>query len=100
MHQVLDPRHMFEATMMLCFFSSWVFSLARSARVRTTGSKSIVFLWVILGGYVAGITHKLVNRPDYVIWLYSLNAAMVTADIALYYRNWRCERAAAAPRAL
>lgn len=79
--------------MMACFSISWVFSLIRSARSHSTGGKSIIFLWIILVGYVAGVAHKVFIFHDWVVWLYSLNAAMVTADMLLYYRNLREERA-------
>lgn len=85
-------HHIFEAAMMACFAVSWVFSLLRSYRSWSTGGKSILFLWIILTGYVSGITHKLLNVTDYVIILYALNSSMVTADIVLYYRNRRHER--------
>jgi hypothetical protein len=86
-------KSLFEATMMACFSISWVFSLIRSARSHSTGGKSIIFLWVILIGYLAGVAHKVFIFRDWVVWLYSLNAAMVTADMLLYYRNRREERA-------
>jgi hypothetical protein len=86
-------KHIFEATMMICFSVSWVFSLIRSARSRSTAGKSVAFLWIILVGYLAGIAHKLFVFRDWVLWLYTANGVMVVADLALYYRNRLDERA-------
>lgn len=92
----IDGGKLLEATMMLCFWSSWVFAIARSWRSRSTGGKSIIFLWVILAGYVAGMLNKTFFNFDNVIWLYALNSVMVSVDIGLYFRNRRYERRAQA----
>lgn len=82
----------FEAIMMLCFGMAWPFSLYRSYVSRSNKGKSVGFLYVVIIGYAAGITHKLLYSRDYVIYLYLLNALMVTTDIILYYRNRRIEK--------
>jgi len=77
----------FEIIMLVCFGAAWPFSIARSYRSRTNAGKSILFLYVILLGYVAGILHKLFYNHDGVILLYILNGCMVFTDILIYYRN-------------
>ena len=79
----------FEVIMLLCFGAAWPFSIYKSYRSKETGGKSIVFLYVVLLGYVAGMAHKYFYSLDYVIYLYALNSVMVSIDIALYYRNKR-----------
>jgi hypothetical protein len=86
----------FEIGMLACFGAAWPFSIYRSWRSRTTAGKSIMFLWVVFAGYVCGVLHKLVFSFDRVIFLYALNGLMVFADILLYHRNRRLQRAAAA----
>ena len=81
----------FETVMLICFGAAWPASIYRSYVSRTTAGKSIVFLIVILVGYLAGIAHKATHNLDAVIWLYTLNAVMVFADIMLYRRNRRIE---------
>ena len=49
--------------------------------------KSLLFLIVILVGYIAGIIHKLLYAFDFVIILYGCNFLMVAIDIILYLRN-------------
>lgn len=87
----------FEIMMLVCFGAAWPFSIARSWRARSSVGKSVIFLWIILLGYAAGITHKLLYNFNGVIWFYALNAVLVFTDIALYYRNRRFDRQASCP---
>ena len=80
---------LFEITMLVCFGVAWPFSIHRSWKARSNAGKSIVFLWIILVGYLAGIAHKILYSRDGVILLYVINTLMVTADIVLWYRNLR-----------
>ena len=77
----------FEILMLVCFGAAWPFSIYRSLTSRAIAGKSVVFLFVVLVGYVAGVLHKLLYRYDYVIFLYALNGGLVLTDIVLYFRN-------------
>ena len=79
----------FEIAMLLCFGAAWPFSIFKSYTSRQNGGKSLLFLCVIVIGYVAGILHKVLYSMDVVIYLYALNGLMVLIDIALYLRNRR-----------
>ncbi|MDD2393647.1 MAG: hypothetical protein PHV88_06265 [Eubacteriales bacterium] len=82
----------FEAAMLICFGAAWPISVYKSWKSRKTGGKSVIFSFVIFVGYLSGITSKLLRDPsDPVIYLYFLNAVMVIADIALYFRNRKME---------
>ncbi len=85
---------LFEILMLLCFGAAWPVSLWKSWTSRTNGGKSVVFLFVVAIGYVAGIVHKLLNSRDAVTFLYALNMCMVSADIVLWFRNRRLVRRA------
>jgi hypothetical protein len=82
---------LFEAIMLICFGVSWPLSIYKSYKSRQTGGKSVVFLYLILIGYVAGIINKILNGADFVTFLYVLNGLMVSTDIILYYRNRKIE---------
>lgn len=82
----------FEAIMLACFGMAWPASIWRSYKSRSTRGKSILFLWIILIGYVSGVIHKILYSLDPVIILYVINFLMVAVDIALYYRNRHSER--------
>ncbi len=77
----------FEILMLVCFGAAWPFSIYKSWRTRQVQGKSLLFLVVILVGYISGVLHKLFHHLDWVVFLYAANGAMVAADIALYLRN-------------
>lgn len=81
----------FEIIMLVCFGLAWPFSIYKSYKSRETTGKSVVFLYIVEIGYISGIVHKLLYSRDAVVFLYLLNALMVSADIALYYRNTRLQ---------
>jgi hypothetical protein len=82
----------FEIIMLLCFGAAWPFSIYKSYTSRKNTGKSVIFLFIVLLGYAAGITHKIFHSYDFVIYLYILNGLMVIADIALYWRNARINK--------
>jgi len=77
----------FEILMLILFGLSWPFSIYKSWKSKSTAGKSIIFLFVVLLGYCAGIIHKVLYSMDFVIYLYIINCIMVGVDIMLYYRN-------------
>ena len=91
-----------EVVMIVSFGASWPLNVIKSYKVRTTKGKSLAFLLLILFGYVAGITSKLVNEAYmasigqkwYVLFFYVLNFIMVATDVALYFRNLKLDRRA------
>ena len=77
-----------ETVMLFCFGFGWPFSIYKSYKARANVGKSLLFLIVIWMGYLLGIIVKaLSSEHGFVLWLYVLNVAMVSVDIALYYRN-------------
>ncbi|MBF0457891.1 MAG: hypothetical protein HQK99_08360 [Nitrospirae bacterium] len=83
----------FEMTMLVCFGSAWPFSIYKTYKSGKNEGKSICFLFIVLLGYLSGITHKFLYCFDAVIYLYIMNCLMVIIDILLYFRNARHEKA-------
>ena len=91
---------LFEIIMIVSFGASWPLNVLKSYRARTTKGKSLGFLLLILFGYLAGITSKLINETYmvqigqkwYVLFFYVLNFLMVSADFAMYIRNSRLDK--------
>ena len=91
-----------EIIMIVSFGASWPLNVLKSYKARTTKGKSLAFLCLILFGYVAGITSKLVNdaymasfsQKWYVLFFYVLNLIMVATDLVLYVRNYRLDKKA------
>lgn len=81
----------FEIIMLVCFGAAWPFSIYRSWTSRSTKGKSLLFMLIVMCGYLAGVLHKIFFHYDMVIFLYGLNFLMVAADVLLYLRNKREE---------
>lgn len=89
-----------EIIMILSFGASWPANVYKSYKARTTKGKSLLFLCLILFGYIAGIASKLLNENYmasfntkwYVLIFYILNFLMVNIDLALYIRNTKIDQ--------
>lgn len=79
----------FEIIMLICFGSAWPFSIYRSYTSKSVKGKSLVFLIIVLVGYMAGILHKVFFNYDGVLYLYMVNFTLVAVDTGLYIRNRR-----------
>jgi hypothetical protein len=77
----------FEIIMLICFASAWPFSIYKSYKSKQTAGKSLLFMYTIEVGYIAGLLHKYFYNMDGVFYLYLFNFCLVLIDIALYYRN-------------
>ena len=91
-----------EIIMILSFGASWPLNVMKSYKARTTKGKSLSFLCLIFFGYIAGIASKLTNEAYmsaffekwYVLIFYCINLVMVGADLVIYARNYRLDKAA------
>lgn len=89
-----------EIVMIVSFGASWPLNVIKSYKARSTKGKSLGFVLLILFGYVAGITSKLLNEAYmasfaekwYVLFFYVLNFLMVSVDLCLYIRNYRLDK--------
>ena len=77
----------FEIVMLLCFGFAWPIAIYKSITSKSIEGKSLLFIYVILIGYVFGILHKIIFQYDMVVFLYAFNLLMVLTDLLLYYRN-------------
>ncbi len=91
-----------EVGMIICFGISWPLNVIKSYKARTNHGKSLAFLLFIFFGYISGITSKFINEAYmadiatkwYVLFFYVLNFIMVGADLCLYVRNHKLDKAA------
>ncbi len=84
----------FEAAMLICFAASWPFNLVKAYKARTNVGTSILFMSIVLLGYVCGIINKLVNDDiNYVLAFYILDLLLVTIGVLIYLRNMRIDSA-------
>lgn len=82
-----------ETIMLISFGISWPISLNKSIQSRTAAGTSPVFMIMIICGYLAGITAKIISHSaSYVLIAYLLNLAMVAANLCVYFRNCKLDR--------
>ena len=86
----------FEILMVVSFGASWPLNVIKSWKARTTKGKSLMFLLLILFGYVAGIISKLVNEAYmadfaskwYVLFFYIIADCAVILSFFIYNRGF------------
>lgn len=79
----------FEIVMLICFGMAWPASIYKGLKSKSVEGKSVLFLYIILVGYLMGVLHKIYYDYNGVIFLYMLNFTMVFADLMIYYYNKR-----------
>ena len=84
----MEIGHLFEALMLVCFGFSWPLNVIKAYKARSAKGTSLAFIILIITGYVAGITAKVINHQlNYVLAVYFLNLAIVMSNLVVYFRN-------------
>lgn len=90
--------HIFEMLMLICFGISWPLSVYKTLKAKSANGKSVTFGFIIIFGYVCGITGKIVQwatgavTEPVLFWItfavYILNIIIVIIDtiITFYYK--------------
>lgn len=77
-----------ETTMLICFGFSWPLNVIKAYKAKTAKGTSLPFILLIIAGYIAGISAKLVTHQfNYVLIAYIVNLAIVSANVIIYFRN-------------
>lgn len=77
-----------ETVMLVCFGFSWPLNVIKAYKAGTARGTSLPFILLIITGYVAGISAKLISgQINYVLIAYIVNLAIVSLNVAVYFRN-------------
>lgn len=77
-----------ETIMMVCFGCSWPLNVIKAYKARTAKGTSLPFILLIITGYIAGISAKLVaGQINYVLVVYIINLIIVSLNLVVYFRN-------------
>lgn len=77
-----------ETMMLVCFGLSWPINLVKNIKAKTAKTISLKFLFLITFGYICGIAAKFASGSiNYVLVVYFINLAVVSANIAVYFVN-------------
>lgn len=83
-----------ETVMLICFGCSWPMSLIKNIKAKTAKGMSVGFTLLILTGYIAGITAKLINHGGaFVLAVYIFNLVVVSANLVVYFINKKRDKA-------
>ena len=82
-----------ETTMLICFGCSWPLNLMKAYRAKTAKGTSLPFILLIITGYIAGISAKLISgQINYVLIAYIVNLAIVSLNLVVYFKNVSLDR--------
>lgn len=97
---MFETAKILETVMLVCFGAAWPLSILKSWRSRTTKGKSISFLFIVLIGYLAGISkvYLLDGWKAFLLIPYGINFTMVSIDACIYFRNRKLDLADEASR--
>ena len=77
-----------ETVMLVCFGFSWPLNVIKAYKAKTAKGTSLPFVLLIITGYIAGISAKLISgQINYVLIAYILNLAIVSLNVIVYFRN-------------
>lgn len=77
-----------ETVMLVCFGFSWPLNVIKAYKAKTAKGTSLPFILLIITGYIAGISAKLITgQISYVLIAYILNLAIVSLNVIIYFRN-------------
>lgn len=83
----------FETIMLVCFGLSWPINVVKAYKAGTTKGTSLPFILLIITGYFAGITAKIVNGQfNYVFIVYIINLVIVMLNVVVYFRNYHLDK--------
>ena len=82
-----------ETVMLVCFGFSWPLNVMKAYKAKTAKGTSLPFILLIVAGYIAGITAKVItDQINYVLIAYIVNLAIVSLNIVIYFRNVSLDR--------
>jgi hypothetical protein len=75
-----------EFAMLFSFGFSWPFAIARTYRAKRVDGKSPHFMFIVIFGYLCGISAHLVEGTKlWLCWIYLIDMLLVSTDLALFF---------------
>ncbi len=90
----MELAHILEATMLLAFGASWPAQIIKTIKTKNPSGKSFIFLYLVMFGYLCGISAKLVpGNESWVMWVYVLDLMLIATDTTLsHYYMWKLKK--------
>ena len=85
--------NIFEILMLICFGVSWPLALVKNIRAKTAKGMHLLFICLIVIGYIAGITAKILNNVYGGVFIaYIINLVIVSLNIPVYFLNKKYDK--------
>ena len=85
-----------EIFMLVCFGLSWPMAAVKSYKSRSSKSTSLLFILLVLLGYICGVASKFIagnlEKSWYVLIAYFINIMSVITNIGVYFLNRHREK--------
>lgn len=95
-HSIEKERKMgsiLEMIMLICFGLSWPMNVMKAYKAKTAKGSSLPFILLIITGYMAGISAKVITgQINFVLIVYVINLMIVLANLLVYFRNVSLDR--------
>lgn len=87
-----------EFAMLFAFGFSWPFAIWRTYRAKRVDGKSPQFMFIVIFGYLCGISAHLVEGTKlWLCWVYLVDMLLVSTDLTLYFHYARRNRKQSRP---
>ena len=87
-----------EFAMLFAFGFSWPFAIWRTYRAKRVDGKSPQFMFIVIFGYLCGISAHLVEGTKlWLCWVYLVDMLLVSTDLTLYFHYARRNRTQSRP---
>lgn len=95
----MDAVVLCEILMLIIFGCSWPVNISKSLKSKTTLGKSVLYEYLVVLGYIFGVSAKIIIYKrtgvlQYSFWFYIADILLVLTDIAIYMRNLKLDKKA------
>ncbi len=100
---VKDIANILETIMLICFGLSWPISLYKNIKMKSAKGMNIYFTLLIILGYIAGISAKILEGPVlkgsfdgasaiFKFVMYIVNIVIVSCNVVVYFINKKYDK--------
>jgi hypothetical protein len=88
-----ELANVLECGMLISFGLAWPANIRNSLKIKSSKTRSVQFLLIIIVGYLFGLGAKFAaGALNYVALFYLINLLMVSFDVYLYFHYRRLDR--------
>lgn len=95
---ISNIANILETIMLICFGLSWPISLIKNIKMKSAKGMNIYFTLLIILGYIAGITAKILKgsfgsaSATFAFAMYIVNIVIVSCNVVVYFINKKYDK--------